>query len=262
MLRGIDHLVIAVPSLEAAAKDYRDLGFTVVEGGRHPVGTYNALISFADGAYIELIGFYDRNPNHRWWEPLQKGGGLVDFCMQTDDLAGDTAAFRRAGVDIADPAPQSRKRPDGYELQWVFSLSRGPDRGVAPFIIQDVTPREERIPRETSHANGVRGIGALTVAVADLPTVRARWEQALGRAGEAIRRDDVQGTGVRFTVGPHTLEFLAPRGGVTPRDAQGPLAAWLAARGASPYMASLATGSGRGGRLDTAKTHGARLVLV
>ena len=35
MLQGIDHLVIAVRDLDAATKDYRDLGFTVVPGGRH-----------------------------------------------------------------------------------------------------------------------------------------------------------------------------------------------------------------------------------
>ncbi|MBI3636582.1 MAG: VOC family protein, partial [Candidatus Rokubacteria bacterium] len=101
MLTGIDHIVIAVPNLENAVKDYGALGFTVVEGGRHPVGTYNALIAFADGSYVELIAFYEGNPNHRWWEPLQKGGGLVDFCMQTNDLAADTAEFRAAGVNIA-----------------------------------------------------------------------------------------------------------------------------------------------------------------
>ncbi|PYM22075.1 MAG: VOC family protein, partial [Candidatus Rokuibacteriota bacterium] len=43
MLHAIDHLVIAVPDLAAATKTYRDLGFTVVAGGRHPgVGTDNA----------------------------------------------------------------------------------------------------------------------------------------------------------------------------------------------------------------------------
>ncbi|PYM68099.1 MAG: VOC family protein, partial [Candidatus Rokuibacteriota bacterium] len=39
MLSGIDHLVIAVPDLEVARKNYEALGFTVVPGGRHPVGT-------------------------------------------------------------------------------------------------------------------------------------------------------------------------------------------------------------------------------
>src|SRR2546425_6480511 len=122
MLKGIDHLVIVVPDLPSASKSYQALGFTVVPGGRHPVGTHNALIAFGDGAYIELIAFYERNPEHKWWMPLQRGGGLVDFCMQTDDLLGDTAAFRQAGVEIDDPSPLSRVRPDGYQLKWVLSI--------------------------------------------------------------------------------------------------------------------------------------------
>ena len=116
MLRGIDHLVIVVPDLGAAVKTYRDLGFTVVAGGRHPgIGTDNALIAFRDSSYLELVGFHEPRPDHRWWAPLQKGGGLVDFCLQTDDLPGDTAAWRRAGVDIAEPEKRDRKRPDGKE---------------------------------------------------------------------------------------------------------------------------------------------------
>ena len=131
MLLGIDHLVVAVPDLDTAIRSYTELGFTVVPGGRHPVGTHNALISFADGSYVELIAFYEPSPGHRWWAPLQKGGGLVDFCMQTDDLRGDTAAFRQAGVAIDDPKPLSRARPDGYKLSWVLSIPRDAQRGVA-----------------------------------------------------------------------------------------------------------------------------------
>ena len=103
MLRGIDHLVIVVPDLAAAIKTYRDLGFTVVAGGRHTgVGTDNALIAFRDSSYLELVGFYEPRPDHRWWAPLQTGGGLVDFCLRTDDLGGDAAVLRQAGVDMGD----------------------------------------------------------------------------------------------------------------------------------------------------------------
>ncbi|TAK03001.1 VOC family protein, partial [bacterium] len=140
MLLGLDHIVIAVRDLEAAMRSYEQLGFTVVPGGKHPVGTHNVLISFADGSYIEVIAFYRANPDHRWWRPLQKGEGLVDFCMQTDDLVGDTAKLRDAGVDIDDPVPWSRTRPDGYQLKWLLSLAREGHRGVAPFLIQDETP--------------------------------------------------------------------------------------------------------------------------
>jgi catechol 2,3-dioxygenase-like lactoylglutathione lyase family enzyme len=254
MLTGIDHLVIAVPDLATASKSYATLGFTVVPGGRHPVGTHNALIAFADGAYLELIAFYQPNREHKWWQPLQRGGGLVDFCMQTDDLPGDTAALRRAGVEIDDPAPLSRVRPDGYQLKWVLSIPRGAQRGVAPFLIQDETPREERVPRQTSHPNGVRGIGMITVAVDDVPRVRGWYAKTLGQPGQEARRDDLHAAGVRFTVGPHTLEFVSPTG------AQSPLGEWLRARGNSPFAATL-----RGpapGALDPGLTLGARLSVV
>src|SRR3990172_8260840 len=113
MLRGIDHLVVVVPDLAAAAKSYAALGFSVVPGGRHPVGTHNQLIAFADGSYIELIAFYEKTAEHKWWGPLQRGGGLVDFCMQTDDLLADTAALRPAGVAIYYPSPPFRRPPRG-----------------------------------------------------------------------------------------------------------------------------------------------------
>ena len=257
MLLGIDHLVIAVRSLEAAAKDYAGLGFTVVPGGRHTgIGTYNSLIAFGDGSYIELIGFYEPRDDHRWFAPLQKGGGLVDFCLQTDDLAGDTVALRRAGIDIGEPQNRDRKRPDGKEIRWKFSLARGLHRGVAPFIIADETGRDERIPRERTHANGVTGIDTVTVAVDDVARVRGWYSQVLKSPGADVERDDLAGAGVRFSIGPHTFDFVAPA------TSSSPLTAWLAARGPAPYAATLKGGAGRAGALDAAKTHGARLALA
>jgi catechol 2,3-dioxygenase-like lactoylglutathione lyase family enzyme len=257
MIRGIDHLVIAVPDLEKAAAAYAELGFTVVPGGRHPVGTQNALIAFADGSYLELLEFYRESPDHRWWQPLQEGGGLVDYCLETDDLAADTRAFRAAGVDIAEPAAQSRERPDGYEVRWLFSLARGRHRGVAPFLIKDETPRAERVPSETTHANGVTGIGLLRIFTtsAELPAVRHWYAEVLKRAGEDVIDADLGGNGMRFTVGPHAIEFLGPR------RAGGTVEQWVARRGASPFEAVLRAPSGRFGPLDGHRTGGARLVL-
>jgi hypothetical protein len=254
VLTAIDHLVIAVPALETAVEDYRGLGFTVVPGGRHPgVGTYNALIAFSDTSYLELIAFYEARGDHRWWAPLQRGGGLVDFCLQTDDLDGDAAALRRAGVDIGEPEPRDRTRPDGVTVRWRFALARGAHRGVAPFIIADVTERDVRVPGERSHANGVTGIRAVTVAVDDLGPIRAWYSTMLGTAGEDVLRPDAAAAGVRFRIGPHAVDFLAPL------DGQGPLAEWLARRGPSPFEATFTTGGRRTGPLDPDRTHGARL---
>lgn len=255
MLRGIDHLVIVVPDLADGVKRYTELGFTVVPGGQHPTGSHNALIAFRDGSYLELLAFYQPSPEHKWWTVLQRGGGLIDVCMQTDDQAGDARAFRAAGVDIQDPAPLSRRRPDGYLVRWTLASCREPHRGVAPFLIQDETPREERVPRQHDHPNGVTGLGTLSIAVDDLATVRGWYARVLGQPGREVTRDDLGAAGARFAVGPHAVEILAPRG------AGGPLRAWLTARGPSPYAATLLT-TGAPVVLDEARTLGARLALV
>src|SRR5512132_1704044 len=186
MIQGIDHLVIVVKDLDQAARDYRQMGFTVVPGGQHPVGSHNVLISFADGSYLELIAFYREAVDHRWWDPLQKGERLVDFCLQTDDLRGDTNKLQEAGVAINNPVPWSRKRPDGYELKWLLSLATGSDRGVAPFLIEDVTPRTERIPQEFNHRNSIVGIEKITVAVGELAQIDKWYGALLGAKGQPV----------------------------------------------------------------------------
>lgn len=255
MLRGLDHLVIVVRDLEVAVRQYRALGFTVVPGGRHPTGTHNALIAFADGAYLELLAFTEPNPSHRWWAALEAGGGLADVCCMTDDLAGDTAALRGAGVEMDDPHPLSRIRPDGYTLHWVLATPRGRFRGVAPFLIEDRTPRAERVPPEIGHPNGVTGIDTLTLAVPDAAAV-AGWYAAAGAGGPTpVLRAELDAAGLGLTLGPHRVECLAPR------SSRSPLAAWLETRGPGPWAAALRTVSAKG-PLDPDRTLGARLVLV
>lgn len=253
MLQGIDHIVIVVRNLEQAARDYCQLGFTVIPGGRHPVGSHNALISFADGSYIEIISFYRDSPDHRWWQSLQKEEGLVDFCMQTDDLTGDTKRLRDTGVEINDPVQWARTRPDGYELKWLLSLARGGHRGLAPFLIQDITPRQERIPQKFEHENGATGIGTMKVAVGELSKVGEWYKSVLGKEGETIMDDRLAGKGLSFEIGPHRLVFLAPA------DPQSPLANWLRTVGPSPYEVTLRRKSPNSFTLDSCLTHGANL---
>jgi hypothetical protein len=252
MLLGIDHIVVVVRDLDEAARDYGRLGFCVVPGGKHPVGTHNALIGFADGAYIELIAFYRESSEHRWWGALQKGEGLVDFCMQTNDMAGDAATMRDAGVRMNDPQPWSRTRPDGYQLKWSLSIPQEGHRGVAPFLIQDETPREERVPREANHENGAQGIETVIVAVDDVIEVRDWYRTLVRRHGDPVVRADFDAAGVGFKVRRHSVQFLAPN------TAESPIARWLTARGPSPYAATLKGGAPTGA-LDSSLTHGAAL---
>ena len=255
MIQGIDHLVIVVKDLDQAARDYTNLGFTVVPGGQHPVGSHNVLISFQDGSYLEIIAFYREAIDHRWWDPLQKGERLVDFCFQTDDLRGDTKKLQDAAVAINNPVPWSRKRPDGYELKWLLSLATGSHRGVAPFLIEDVTPRSERIPQEFNHANQITGIGKVVVAVGELGQIDKWYGALLGAKAEPFADAALGADGLRYQVGPHCFEFVAPR------DAASPLIHWLREYGPSPYAAVLRSAKAAPAALDSRLTHGAHLVI-
>jgi hypothetical protein len=255
MILGIDHLVIVVKDLDQAARDYQHLGFTVVPGGQHPVGSHNVLISFADGSYLEIIAFYREAIDHRWWDPLQKGERLVDFCFQTDDLRGDTKKLQDAAVAINNPVPWSRKRPDGYELKWLLSLATGSHRGVAPFLIEDVTPRSERIPQQFVHDNQTAGIEKLIVAVGELGQIGKWYGALLGVKGDPFADATLGADGLRFQVGPHNLDF------VSPREAHSPLIHWLREFGPSPYAAVLKSAGDGAKQLDNGLTHGAQLLV-
>lgn len=255
MLTGIDHLVVVVPDLEEAVRRYGDLGFTVVPGGRHTAGTHNALIPFGDGAYVELIAFFEPLPAHRWWPFAERGGGFVDMCLGTDAFARDVAALRAAGLDVDGPRPLTRTRPDGYVLRWSLATPRPPLVGAAPFLIEDDTPRAERVPTPPVHRNGAVAIESVTLVADDIEAPRA-WYDATGTPIELVARPDLGGAGVRARVGPHVLEYLAPTGD------RGPLAEWRRAHGASPYAATLKTSGGVAGAIDPARACGARFRFV
>jgi catechol 2,3-dioxygenase-like lactoylglutathione lyase family enzyme len=255
VLLGIDHLVVVVPDLRPAVRDYEALGFTVVPGGDHPTGTHNALVAFADGAYLELIAFRERRPEHRWWAFAEQGGGLADVCLRTDDLATDAAAFRAAGVALADPVPLSRLRPDGVTVRWRLVIPAPPFRRVAPFLIEDDTPREARGPAAVGHPNGVRGVGTLTVAVEDAARVVAWYEGVTGVRARASTREDLAAHGATCRVGRHAVEILSPT------SAAGPLARWLRERGGGPFAVTLA-GAGPARVVDVARSQGVRMALA
>ena len=256
MFTGIDHVVIVVEELESAIERYSRAGFTVVRGGKHPIGTHNALIAFSDGSYFELIAFLKPNMGHPWQAALAKGGGIIDSCMRTDDLAADVESMRRAGAKICDPYPLTRDRPDGYRLSWVLAVPEPPFNGQLPFLIKDDTPRDERVPLERSHLNGATGIRTLAIAVNDPGSTSRCYARVLGRPGAPVNRADLEAAGVSFTIGRNELQLLASK------THNGPLAQWISARGQSPFEVVLATAGAGRTTLDPALLQGARVRII
>jgi len=253
MFTGIDHVVIVVRELESAIESYSRAGFTAVRGGKHPIGTHNALVAFADGGYLELIAFLKPNTGHPWQAALDKGGGMIDFCMRTDDLEVDAESMRHAGAKIGRPYQLTRDRPDGYRLSWLLAVPEPPFNGQVPFLIKDETPRDERVPRERSHRNGASGIRTLTIAVNDPGTTSRYYARVLGRPSAPLNRRDLDANGVSFTIGPNEIQLLASK------SESGPLAQWIGERGQSPFELMLARAGGDATLLDPALLQGARI---
>jgi catechol 2,3-dioxygenase-like lactoylglutathione lyase family enzyme len=180
----LDHVVIAVDDLEAASRDYHALGFTVRPGGVHAnQATHNALIAFADGTYVELLaatgsaslpGLID------FGVLLKHGEGLVGFALRSADLDAEADRLRVAGFAVGDVVPGERRRTETIVIRWKLALLDG---GFAPFLIEDVTPRDWRIPSDsavTTHANRARGLRAVTISVRDTTSAEQRYTTLLG----------------------------------------------------------------------------------
>jgi hypothetical protein len=208
----LDHLVITVNNLEEATAEYSAMGFTVTPGGVHASGaTHNALIYFQDGSYLELLAPTGQQARTDMDAPdytplFQHGEGLIGYALLSDNLAADVAAMRERGIDISDPKPGGRTRPDGVELVWK-TASIG--ESWSPFFIEDVTERSLRVPTKpevTAHRNGALGIVALNFAVHDMDATAKRYEQLLGYEPDT-KYDE---RAVMFTLTPTTSIVINP----------------------------------------------------
>jgi hypothetical protein len=203
VLRQLDHVVLVARDLNTAIADHRRRGFTVTPGGDHADGvTHNALITFVDGSYLELVAFrdLDRALTHRWWKFAADGGGLADFALLSDDLAADSTAL--ADLVKTPPTDGGRIRPDGVEIKWRTALLKAP----LPFMIEDVTARELRVPggAAAQHANGATGIASVIVGALDLADAEWRYAALRKRGAPKVELRKAEKDGlldVRFRSG-------------------------------------------------------------
>lgn len=235
----IDHLVIIVPDLAAAMKEYEAQGFTVVLGGEHKrIGSRNALIALADGSYLELIayppsftssslgGMTPSASLRRALTRVERGEGLVDWALLPAAIEEQLAQARGRGLVLFGALPGSRLRPDGVQVSWQFGIPDGHD---LPFLCADVTPRGHRVPEGTAqqHANGATGIESITVAVHDLAASVARLRALLG-VQEKSTFPSAERKSATFTLGSTIITLAMPLREGTP------LHKTLATRGEGP----------------------------
>ena len=238
MLTRLDHMVVLVGDLDLAASDYERLGFAVTAGGEHADGlTRNALIPFDDGSYFELVSFL--NPegptDNVWgWRGFLPREGLIDYCVASDDLESDVRRLGSLGFGVEGPVDGGRRLPDGLEIRWRSARLRQEGR-LLPFLIEDLTPREMRVPGgpAAEHPNGATGIAGLEISAPDV-------EEAAASLAMLLETD----TGASVRLGPGVLSPVATENDVA---APGPLAVDLTGE------------AGISCKLDPLLTHGVRL---
>ena len=255
----LDHIVIGVNDLATASADYQQAGFEVTPGGEHSSGnTHNALVTFDDGAYLELIAFKDKQikPEHKWGAKLARGEGFLDFALGSDDLEAEAARLDQAGIEHSGVRPLGRLRPDGQRIDWLL-LNATDETHPLPFLIEDITPRELRVPGgdAAKHPLAATGIAGVRLLVRDLEAAATRFKALLGVEGSDVAPAIIGGAAAkRFALGSQWIELIQPSSDATA------LQDYLAERGGAPYEIVLAGGTApNGGPLPLASTHQARM---
>lgn len=183
-IRGfkLDHVVVVVPSLIGAIEQYQSLGFTVSPGGDNGP-THNALISFEDGCYIELISmrskllrgmfkFFYQTKLINLFKPLTSqlkfrlmcwfGGpnGIRDWCIRQTQLEPLPEVLSCNNIRMSKVEKFSRSKPNLDLAEWLLAA---PLDQRLPFLIEDITDVGARIPAGDAclHGNGCRGISSL-----------------------------------------------------------------------------------------------------
>jgi hypothetical protein len=187
-----DHAIICVFDLPAAMEEFRALGFNPVIGGQHAGGkTHNALIVFRDGTYLELLAptsptlldALDPDDHGNFLFLFAGGEGYRGYALVADDLEAEAARIQAAGIEITLQPPNGRARPDGVQLRWRSAFLNQPPGAMTPFFIEDLTPRNLRVPDDpaiTTHPNGASGTWEVSIKTVRAPSQVDFHEQLFG----------------------------------------------------------------------------------
>lgn len=202
--RRIDHCVLPVADLADARDRLTRLGFTVAPEGRHPFGTHNACVYFADDTFLEPLAVGDRIAAQ---EAIGQGNvfvardaafraghgqeGFSALVYKTDDAEADHERFVRDGVSAGDILSFSRPVVDvsgqsgTASFRLAFAAPRGEDATFL-FTCQRIgVPAVDRSALER-HRNGATGIKAIMARAGDPAGARDVFARIAGEGVDGI----------------------------------------------------------------------------
>jgi len=200
-VKGIDHIVLLVSDLDASARRFAALGFTLSPRGTHSphMGSANYTIILRDD-YFELMGLIAETPSNATKRKAlaEKGDGMAAIACRIGDARAARAALAELGIATGDVMDFSRPLPlpDGGAGTAAFSVTTFEPREVPTgemFMCEHKTRDMVWRPELMTHANGATALAGVVVASAS-PEETAR---AFARLFAAER---VQGADDTFSV--------------------------------------------------------------
>lgn len=218
----VDHVVIAVRDLDAAAVAYGDvLGLAPSWRGTHPAyGTANVLFGLAN-CYLELLALAGAETTHPVAQLLasclgERTEALFALALGSDDLTATVAVLRAAGLATSDIADGEGRDARGAVRRWRSCvLSPADTRGITVLAIQHADAAAIPPALATGDADAVvSAVDHVVVFSDDLTAALALWRDRLGLR-EAWRREfpDRGTVNVGLRLGRVTLEIVGPLDG-------------------------------------------------
>ncbi|MGJ5195380.1 MULTISPECIES: VOC family protein [unclassified Bradyrhizobium] len=209
---GIDHAVVVVKDLDAAAETWKRLGFTLSPRGTHSAkmgsGNYTIML---DPDYIELLGILaetDHNVPTRNFL-AQRGEGIERIAFTAIDSAAGAEEIRAKGFEPIGPIDFERPvpLPDGTisaakfrVFQWPVAEAPG---GLRIFACQHKTRETVWIPELMRHANAAKQLKQALIVTPDPAKDAAHLSRLIDRDG----RDEADGA-VTVTSGGDRADFV------------------------------------------------------
>lgn len=237
--RGIDHIAIATKDLEGATGQYyQTLGFAAPQRTTLPNGVENGIIWFADGTYLELFTFYDREKAGFLAAVVGEKEGGIFYALDISSAEETIAYLREKGFEVTEPIGGTTAVEGMTEAPpelWRYVMFMKPITAANEFFLIEYHREalmalsqkypEFSPPTSAVHANTAKSLKSVWVAVNDLDAAIQAYS-SLGLAlGEKVIVPQINAAGVAVEAAESVILLLEPV------DAVGVTAAFLAQRG-------------------------------
>jgi hypothetical protein len=119
---------------------------------------------------------------HEWRKFMEGDAGPCAWAVRPPNLFAEAERLTVSKIPVGVLRQNGRKRPDGVQLDWETAQVGPTNGGFFPFLIRDVTPRDNRaFPSGKPPAHGFTGwtgIARVVIAVRDLDAAIALYRQA------------------------------------------------------------------------------------